>query len=100
MNFIALCAPGGTRTPNLIVRTDVLYPLSYGSNFKNENYQSDCNKDSLPDQLSLPSLTKSCTLPYDRRGEKYASKFYKIFIKKSSYFCSFFDCFFLVCYSN
>jgi hypothetical protein len=24
------CAPGGTRTPNLLIRSQMLYPLSYG----------------------------------------------------------------------
>ncbi len=26
-------APGGTRTPNLLIRSQVLYPLSYGRLF-------------------------------------------------------------------
>src|SRR5699024_21333 len=26
----AICAPGGTRTPNLLIRSQMLYPLSYG----------------------------------------------------------------------
>ena len=25
-----LCAPEGTRTPNLLIRSQMLYPLSYG----------------------------------------------------------------------
>src|SRR5699024_11382528 len=25
-----ICAPGGTRTPNLLIRSQMLYPLSYG----------------------------------------------------------------------
>jgi hypothetical protein len=26
----ALCAPGGIRTPNLLIRSQMLYPLSHG----------------------------------------------------------------------
>lgn len=26
------CAPGGIRTPNLLIRSQMLYPLSYGRN--------------------------------------------------------------------
>ena len=25
-----MCAPGGIRTPNLLIRSQMLYPLSYG----------------------------------------------------------------------
>ncbi len=28
-----LCAPGGIRTPNLLIRSQMLYPLSYGRLF-------------------------------------------------------------------
>ena len=34
LNFSFFCALGGTRTHNLIVRTDVLYPLSYEGKLK------------------------------------------------------------------
>lgn len=27
-----MCAPGGIRTPNLLIRSQMLYPLSYGRN--------------------------------------------------------------------
>ncbi len=27
------CAPGGIRTPNLLIRSQMLYPLSYGRKF-------------------------------------------------------------------
>ena len=27
---VQLCAPEGTRTPNLLIRSQMLYPLSYG----------------------------------------------------------------------
>ncbi len=27
------CAPGGIRTPNLLIRSQMLYPLSYGRLF-------------------------------------------------------------------
>lgn len=29
-----ICAPGGTRTPNTLIRSQVLYPLSYGCNVR------------------------------------------------------------------
>ena len=31
MNYQAFCDPGETRTPNLLIRSQMLYPLSYGA---------------------------------------------------------------------
>jgi hypothetical protein len=30
--LVKLCAPEGIRTPNLLIRSQMLYPLSYGRN--------------------------------------------------------------------
>ena len=30
---LSQCAPGGIRTPNLLIRSQMLYPLSYGRSF-------------------------------------------------------------------
>ena len=32
--FYRGCAPGGIRTPNLLIRSQMLYPLSYGRMMK------------------------------------------------------------------
>ena len=34
-----MCAPGGIRTPNLLIRSQMLYPLSYGRSVEN-NFES------------------------------------------------------------
>ncbi len=46
LNKSAFCAPGGTRTPNLLIRSQTLYPLSYG-----------CNKVIIPERRNA-SITK------------------------------------------
>jgi hypothetical protein len=32
---LSICAPGGIRTPNLLIRSQMLYPLSYGRSVEN-----------------------------------------------------------------
>ncbi len=35
-----LCAPGGIRTPNRLIRSQILYPLSYGRPLPEGNWTS------------------------------------------------------------
>ena len=39
MGVFCFCAPGGIRTPNLLIRSQMLYPLSYGRSVEN-NFES------------------------------------------------------------
>ena len=33
IDYSGICDPGETRTPNLLIRSQMLYPLSYGAIF-------------------------------------------------------------------
>ena len=37
--WVLICAPEGIRTPNLLIRSQMLYPLSYGRSVVN-NFES------------------------------------------------------------
>ena len=55
------CAPEGIRTPNLLIRSQMLYPLSYGRSNEEELYRTTrCNTNTLLNgkkSFSIPQST-------------------------------------------
>ncbi len=42
MNWVSVGAPEGIRTPNLLIRSQMLYPLSYGRNPRHRDFSRCC----------------------------------------------------------
>lgn len=51
------CAPGGIRTPNRLIRSQILYPLSYGRTLPGDNLTS-LTADGFAPKLALSLRTR------------------------------------------
>ena len=64
-----ICAPGGIRTPNLLIRSQMLYPLSYGRSVEN-NFESIAGRGGA-EKIEIESIIRQAGSPKqrDRRPE-------------------------------
>ena len=61
-----ICTPGGIRTPNLLIRSQMLYPLSYGRTLLSQRVRAYQGLERAVFEVLLHRLEQYFTLPQSR----------------------------------